>query len=168
MAKNKDNAIPHYEMLYIVSNQYTEDEVKPIVENVNKMIEKHDGKVTYSEVWGKKKFCYPINHKHHGYYFLVEFDSTGGKINEFDREMGLSNETVRHMIVAKKLRSALEIETEKRALEDQAKEKIKKEEEKEIKQEKEEEKEKIKIKKPVDLKDLDKKLDKILDTDDLL
>ncbi|MEA3449517.1 MAG: 30S ribosomal protein S6 [Patescibacteria group bacterium] len=168
MAKNKDNVISHYEMLYIVSNQYTEDEVKPIVDGVNKTIEKYDGKITYSEVWGKKKFCYPINHKHHGYYFLVEFDLVGSKINKFDRETGFNAEIVRHMIVAKKLRSVLEIEEEKRVAEGRAKAKIKQAEEKEIKEEKKEKKEKSKSKKAVDLEDLDAKLDKILDTDDLL
>ncbi|MCK5061242.1 30S ribosomal protein S6 [Candidatus Parcubacteria bacterium] len=163
MAKNKSNKTPHYEMLYIISNKFTEDELKPIRESIKKEIVDNGGAVTYSEEWGKKKFTYPIEHFHHGYYQLVEFDMEADKIASLDRVFRISNEILRHMLVAKPARSAKEIETEKRAAEKRVA-KIKEKEEKEIKKpEKKPEK-----KKQVDLKDLDEKLDKILETDDLL
>ena len=150
-------------MLYIISNKFTEDELKPIRESIKKEIVDNGGAVTYSEEWGKKKFTYPIEHFHHGYYQLVEFDMEADKIASLDRVFRISNEILRHMLVAKPARSAKEIETEKRAAEKRVA-KIKEKEEKEIKKpEKKPEK-----KKQVDLKDLDEKLDKILETDDLL
>ena len=163
MAKNKSNKIPHYEMLYIISNKFTEDELKPIRENVKKTIIDNGGAITYSEEWGKKKFTYPIEHFHHGYDQLVEFDMEADKIAPLDRVFRISNEVLRHMLVAKPTRSAKEIETEKRAAEKRIT-KIKEKEEKEIKKPEK----KLEKKKPVDLKDLDEKLDKILETDDLL
>ena len=168
MAKNKKNVRPHYEMLYIVSNRYTEEEVQPVVQSINGIIEKHGGAIGYQEVWGRKKLCYPINHEHYGYYFLTEFDLENNQANELNRELELNNEVVRHMIVSKKARSLEQIEAEKRAEEKRLQEKIKKAEEKEVKTDKEVKKEINESKKALNLKDLDEKLDKILDTDDLL
>lgn len=161
MARTKSSETPHYELLYIVSNKYTEDEVKPIVEKVRKIIEDNKCKITHSEDWGKRKLAYPIEHFTHGYYNLVEFDGEGESVANIDRVLRMSNEVLRHMVTSAKLKSAEEKRKEQEKLE-QAREKAEeKEEEKEVKQEKPKEKK-------VDLKDLDEKLDKILETDDLL
>ena len=70
MSKTKSSKIPHYELLYIVSNKYSEEELEPIKNKVNKIIEENGGKITFSEDWGKKKLCYPIKHFSYGYYLL--------------------------------------------------------------------------------------------------
>ncbi len=171
MAKNKSSKTPHYELLFIVSNQFTEDEVKPIVEEVKSIIEKHDGKVTYDEYWGKKELAYTINHFNHGYYALYEFDAQGEKMNQIDKELRMNRKVLRHQIVSKVFRTPEEIAAEKQA-EQEKTEKMREEKEKEENGEKEEEtkkkeKEDKKAEK-VNLKELDDKLDKILETDDLL
>lgn len=165
MARNKKSIIPHYEMLYIVSNQFTEDELKPIVEKVNKLIEDKGGKITYAEAWGKKKFAYPIKHFNHGYYSLVEFDLEGRIVQEINEIMRMDSEILRHNIVARKVRTVEEIKEEKKKSEEIALKKVEEKKEEEIKKV-EEKKETPKEK--VNLKDLDEKLDKILETDDLL
>lgn len=167
MARNKKSGIPHYEMLYIISNKYTEKEVEPIQEEVKKIIEKHDGKVTYSENWGKKKLMYPINHFNHGYYALYEFDAEAKNMNKINDEMRLDNKVLRFMIVSKKARTESEIKEEKLRAQEILKQEAKETEEKIEAKEKKEETPK-KEEKKVDLKELDDKLDKILDTDDLL
>lgn len=154
-------------MLYIVSNQFTEDELKPIVERVHKLIEDKGGKITYSEAWGKKKFSYPIKHFNHGYYNLVEFDLEGRKLNDINHIFRMDSEILRHNIVARQVRTPEEIKEEKKRSEEIAMQKVTKEKEEEDK--KEEEKAKAETpKEKVNLKDLDEKLDKILETDDLL
>jgi len=165
MAKNKSNITPHYELLFIISNKYSKDELKPIVENVGKIITNNKGKITYSEEWGKKKLAYPIKQFSYGYYFLIEFDLPEGELIKINDTLRMSNEVLRHMTVAKKVQSTEEIKEEKEKIEKREARAIKaKQEEKE----KEEKKEPKKDKEKVDLKDLDEKLDKILDTDDLL
>lgn len=169
MAKNKKSEVPHYELLYIISNQFTEEEVEKINGTVKKLIEDNSGKITFSEVWGKKKFCYKINNFSHGYYNLYEFDCDAEKIQKINQELRLSHEVLRHMLITKPKRTLEEIEEEKRiSLESVQKEA--KEAQAEIKKNEESE-EKKEIKKPakkVDSKELDAKLDKILETDDLL
>jgi len=138
MSKAKTSQIPHYELLYIVSNKYSEEEIKPIIAKVNKLIVDNEGKITNSQEWGKKKLAYPIQHFNYGYYNLVEFDCGGEKLKKINKEMRIDSDILRFQIVAKK------IKTEKEKLE------------------------KEKTKGKVNLKDLDEKLDKILETDDLL
>src|SRR3989339_765998 len=157
MAKSKKSGISHYELLYIISNKFTEEELKPIMEKVNKFVTGNGGTITYSEEWGNKKMAYPINHFNFGYYNLLEFDAEGSKLQEIDKVLRLSHDVLRHQIVVKKMRTEEEIKKEK----EKTKEEIKKEE-----KPKEEERTTTKVK--VDLNDLDAKLDKILDTNDLL
>jgi len=121
MSRTKKITEPHYELLYIVSNKYTEQETAPIAEKIKKLIKDSGGEVTYSEDWGKKKLAYPINHFNHGYYFLIEFDLTGAKLNWVDTEIKHMSEVLRHQIVSKRKRSLEEIENEKRIIEKQAK-----------------------------------------------
>jgi len=158
MARNKPNETPHYELLYIVSNKYSEEELKPIMERVNKVITDHGGEITYTEEWGKKKFAYTIDHFKHGYYNLVEFDLPEGNLNEIDRTLQMDSDILRHMTVAKRKRTAEEIDQEKKK-KAEPKPEPEKDKQEESKPQKDEEK--------VDMEQLDEKLDKILETDDL-
>lgn len=166
MSKTKKITEPHYELLYIISNEYSEDEVKPIVAKVNQLITEKGGEITHSEDWGKKRLAYPIKHFKYGYYNLVEFNLKGEEMTNVDRALRLMNEVLRHQIVVKKIKTEAEI-----AKEIEIKKKIAaktaKEEETKNKQEKEAV-EKKKDSKKIGLEDLDEKLDKILETDDLI
>ena len=99
-----------------------------------------------------------------GYYFLVEFDLESDKLKNVDKNLRMSSEILRHQIVAKTKRTAEEIKSEKEMVEKKMVEKKIAEDKAEEQKEEEAKKEAKKM----DLKDLDEKLDKILDTDDLL
>jgi len=162
----KEERITHYELLYIVSNQFTEEETKPIIANVNDFIEKNGGKITYEEFWGKKKLAYKIKQFNHGYYILAEFDLSTDKLQAVNNHIRLSHEIIRHMIVTRAPRTLEQIKSEKEKAEELFKKTcdkkdVKVEEKVEVKKEKEVVSDKI------DLKDLDEKLDNILKTDNL-
>lgn len=166
MAKNKSSEIPHYELLYIIPNVYTEDDVKGIQENVNKLIESMQGKITHTENWGKKKFCYPIKHNHHGYYQLVEFDLEAEKLDKIHTELRMNHEILRHMIVNKIILTPEQVASEKKrqdALIAERNARFPKEEPAKVAA--------VPVKesaKKISAKELDDKLDKILETNDLL
>lgn len=160
MAKNKSEKMPHYELLFIIPNKFSEDEAKEIVKTAHAIITNNSGTITYTEIWGKKKLSYPIKSFQYGYYFLAEFDCLGEKINKINTELRLSNEILRHIIVAKEAKTAEEIKEEKKKIDKKI-----------IARAQAEAKEEIKEKKPqetMNLQDLDEKLDRILETDDLL
>ncbi len=162
MSKVKSSDISHYELLYFIPNKFTEEEIKPMIEQVGKIITNKGGNITLTEEWGKKRLAYPIKNLGYAYYILVEFDSEGGKLKEIDRALRMMSEIFRHQIVVKKVKSAEEIK--------KAKEISKKIAVREAKEKEETlcQKEKPKKKEKVDMEGLDKKLDKILETDDLL
>lgn len=157
MSKTKKNTVAHYELLYVISNQYTENEIKPIIEKISDLIKKNKGEITLIEEWGKKKLAYKIKTFAFGYYVLVEFDVEAINIKDIDHALRMSKEILRYMIVVKKKKTPQEIKEvqkrmEKRKEEDKKKEKAEKE----------------KGTGEVNLSELDKKLDKILDTNDLI
>lgn len=161
MSKVKSSETPHYELLYIISNKFSEDEVKPIVAKVNSLVASNQGKITLAENLGKKRLSYPIKGFRYGYYLLAEFDMAGENLINLDRALRMMNEVLRHQIITKTVKTAEQIARDKKIAEKIAARNVK--EEKEVKEKiKETDKEKV------DLKDLDEKLDKILETDDLL
>jgi small subunit ribosomal protein S6 len=183
MSKVKSLEKVHYELLYIIPNKFTEDEAKAIEEKVKKQIAVGEGEVTHAEDWGKKKLAYPIGGFNHGYYKLFEFDLAGAKLAELDNFLRLSNDVLRHQIVRIVKRTPEQIAADKKKSEDlAAMRKRAKEggvaEKKESAEEKtaglvaEEKKQPVEerksFKKKTELKDLDAKLDDILDTKDLI
>ncbi|MFH1412981.1 MAG: 30S ribosomal protein S6 [bacterium] len=152
MSKVKSSETPHYELLYIISNKYSEDEIEPIKEKVTKLIIDNQGKITKNDDWGKKRLAYPIKHFRHGYYHLLEFDLDGNKLKIVEDWLRLSEQILRHQIVKKEKIQAVStpLPIEKLApLADPNKlaEPI------------------TEPKKKIEFQDLDDKLDKILDSD---
>jgi small subunit ribosomal protein S6 len=185
MSKVKTSEKIRYELLFIIPNKFTEDEAKAIDEKVKNQIATVGGEVVYTEDWGKKKLAYPIANYNHGYYKLVEFDLEGAKLAELDTFLRLSNDVLRHQVIRVAKRSLEQIAADKKKSDELAKirkslkeggaekaEKTEKTEEKTsglVPAEKQQPAEERKsFKKKTDLKDLDSKLDDILDTKDLI
>ncbi|MDO9399403.1 MAG: 30S ribosomal protein S6 [bacterium] len=167
MSKVKSSAIPHYEILYIVANKYSEDEAKLIEKKINKVLIDRGGKITFNQAWGKKRLIYPIKSFTYGYYFLAEFDLAGSLLAQVDKDLRMMSDVLRHQIVVKKIKTAERIAKDKKIADKIAARGLK--EEKTIEdQKKVKEETKEKIKTEVNLKELDEKLDKILETSDLL
>jgi small subunit ribosomal protein S6 len=170
MSKSKASGPSRYELLFIVPNNYTEEEAKTIVAKVEGVVSEQGANIVYREFWGKKKLAYIIKQNHYGYYSLCEFDSEKNVIAKIDRTLRLSQEVLRHQIV-----SAVVLSDAERA-------KIKdKQEQSAVKNEKKDEKPiKEKAARPTavrteknesnkaELKDLDEKLEGILSAQDLL
>ncbi|MFP4514667.1 MAG: 30S ribosomal protein S6 [Parcubacteria group bacterium] len=198
MSKTKPSGPGHYEVLFIMANEYTEEEAKKISQDVEGIIAKYKGEITYKEFWGKKKLAYPIKHNHFGYYSLLEFDLETTALPDLNENLRLFDKIIRFQIIKRTKRTLEEINAEKakqealsknkdeketkekgdtatKKTEDDSTEKIKEEKKKESKEEvskeedkKKESKEEDKKEKEESLKDLDDKLDNILDAQDLI
>lgn len=197
MSKTKKTTEPHYELLYLISNKFTEDEVKTVAEKVEAIITANGAEITYRENWGKKKLAYPVKHFAYGYYLYVEFDIEGVKLAKLERAIRLAHDVLRHQIIVRSVRTIDMKEKPKQLFFDEPKkDKVApraegaapeaKEEAALVAVEKTEEpkavatkKEKEEVKAPkkaakapketkASLEELDAKLDKILETNDLL
>jgi small subunit ribosomal protein S6 len=156
MAKVKSSELPHYELLYLISNKYSEDEVKPIKTKVEQLITGNGGKITYQEDWGKKRLAYKIEQFGYGYYELVEFDLPGINLEKITNTLRLSKDILRSQVVKKHIRTEAEIKTDTEIAK-----KIAKRKETETADE-------ASNKAEIEDINLDDKLDKILETDNLL
>lgn len=175
----------HYELTYIVSIKYLDDELQKVVDTVTKMVKDLNGEITADANLGKQRLAYPIKHIHQGTYVVVEFDMPRDNMKKLDAQLKLKEEVLRHLIIKKRIKTEAEL-----AGEAKAQERLRKEKEAELQQV--EEAAKVKVKKetasvktasttkateklPVSpskdkdasMEDLDKKLDEIL-TDDIL
>ena len=160
--------IEHYELLYIITANFTAEEIKPVIAKVESLIKDNGGEITKTGELGKIKFAYPIKHQSHGYYQLAEFNLPTAKLKTINTALTLAPEILRFLAIKQKIKTEKEIAQEKAFQEKLAKRKG--EEIEKIKAEQEEIKEKPKKTKAekVSLEDLDKKLDEILDTDNIV
>jgi small subunit ribosomal protein S6 len=164
----------HYEILYILPVSLTPEETTPFVEKVASLIKDNGGEITKDDNLGKQKFAYPIKSQTHGYYFLYEFDLPKAHLAKLTRLIQLTPEVVRFMIVKKKIKTEKEITDEKELQEKLAKrkekeiEKMKADKESTATKTAEDKDKKTSGKEKMSLEDLDKKLDEILDTDEII
>lgn len=171
MSKTKKSGPGRYEMLFIIANNYTEDEAKQIISKTESLLEENSATIVYREYWGKKKLAYPIGQNHYGYYGLCEFETERQHILELNRLLSLSKEILRHQIISVPALNNEEREKIKQkqieaSVKDNKEEKNTKEKTEKI-NEKTEKTEK-KSNKKTDLKNLDEKLEGIINAKDLV
>ncbi len=89
----------NYELLYIVHPDL-EGSIEKITEKVAGFITKAGGKITSSEDLGKRKLAYKIAKNDFGIYSLVYFDIESVNLKDVERDLRLSEEIMRSMVVA--------------------------------------------------------------------
>jgi len=171
----------HYELMYIVPMSFTVNELPEVTKKVTAFLTERGAEIGKNESLGKLKFAYPLEKMSHGYYQLVEFDMDPANVLEVDTDLKLSNQVLRYILTKKKIKSEDELAAEQRLREkiaeqdkgkrsifdddvDEADERtpIKKKTVKApVKTEKTQEEK-------VSIEDLDKKLDAILEGEDML
>jgi small subunit ribosomal protein S6 len=164
----------HYEILYILPISLTPEETAPFVEKIAGYIKDNGGAITKDDNLGKQKFAYPIKALTHGYYFLYEFDLPKAHLSKLNRSIQLMPEVVRYLIVKKRIKTEQDLADEKATQERLAKrkekeiEKLKADKESSSAKATEDKDKKTSGKEKMSLEDLDKKLDEILDTDEIM
>ncbi len=99
MSKTKQGNIGKFELLYIVSNKFSEDEVNEIKPKIDEIITKNTGKIIKTQDWGKRRLAYPIKKFSFGYYILVIFEVDRKKIASINTLMNQMREILRFSIV---------------------------------------------------------------------
>jgi small subunit ribosomal protein S6 len=155
----------NYELLYIIPNQYTDDEAKKIKEKIDGMLRDHGAAIGTEENLGKKKLAYPIGQTANGYYFLTEFElEDGTKLQTINNLLRLDKEILRAQIVSKKKLTPEEIEKNRKREAHRAKATAERTEKAVTSQPAIRTGEEKKAK----MKNLDEKLEEILKVDDLV
>ncbi|MEG2018869.1 MAG: 30S ribosomal protein S6 [Synergistaceae bacterium] len=86
-----------YEMVIILEadledHKLVSEEVAEVVRGLGAEVEKID-------LWGKKKFAYPIEKKLEGFYILYTFKLDPAQVKELERLLSLKTQIIRQMVV---------------------------------------------------------------------
>ncbi len=88
-----------YEVLFALSVKNGEEAVEAAKEKIVSLIA-DNAEIVAQDVWGKRKFAYPINYQNEGYYVLVYFKSAPSFVAELTRVLGITEEALRYMVLA--------------------------------------------------------------------
>jgi small subunit ribosomal protein S6 len=90
-----------YEILYIVRPDVEESDLPNVTRTVEGLIENLDGTVQQTNVWGKRRLAYEVEHLREGHYILTDFAIEPGRVPEMEATLKISDNVFRHLIVRK-------------------------------------------------------------------
>lgn len=91
-----------YECMTIHRSEIAEADIRARVDEIGALLTARGASVTETDVWGKRRFAYEINHLTEGYYSVVTFDvdeADLSPVEDLDRALNLHDAVVRHKIV---------------------------------------------------------------------
>lgn len=91
----------HYEAMYIVDADTSDEALEPIIEKYKKVIIDGGGEVTEAGKWekGRRQLAYEIEKKREGMYLMMQFQADTEAPKELDRIFRINDEVIRHLIV---------------------------------------------------------------------
>jgi small subunit ribosomal protein S6 len=87
-----------YELTLIFAAEL--EDHKAATEEIAEVVRGLGAEVDKMDLWGKKRFAYPIKKQQEGFYALVTMKMAPDQIKELDRVLGLRGSVLRHLIVA--------------------------------------------------------------------
>lgn len=73
---------------------------KAAIEEVAEVVRGLGAEVEKIDLWGKKRFAYPIKKQQEGFYALITMKMAPDQIRELDRVLSLRQQVLRHLVVA--------------------------------------------------------------------
>ena len=87
-----------YELMVIhdgdLDDVAVQDELKDVKSRVDAV-----GRVVRVDFWGKRRFAYEINHKHDGYYSVMDLLAEAGAMDPVERALRIADNVVRHKLI---------------------------------------------------------------------
>jgi len=90
----------NYELTYIIHPDLDESAFKKLNDLIASWIKDGGGKITKTDVWGKRKMAYAIRKQGEGQYVLLQIEMDPSFGSELERQLGLQESVLRFLIVA--------------------------------------------------------------------
>jgi small subunit ribosomal protein S6 len=90
-----------YEILYIVRPDVEETDLGDVTKRIETLIESLDGSIQRTNVWGKRRLAYEVDHLREGHYVLTDFQIEPARVPEMEASLKISDTVFRHLIVRK-------------------------------------------------------------------
>jgi small subunit ribosomal protein S6 len=89
-----------YELMVIIDGDAPEGTPERFRDRITEAVTAVGGEVKSTDMWGRRRFAYEINHKWEGVYFVMELLGPGGNsLDEMERSLRLADEIVRHKLL---------------------------------------------------------------------
>ncbi len=89
----------HYEIIYIINPNESDDEFNAIVEKFNNLIVNQKGVIIKTQKWGKQRLAYTVKKFNNGFYVLVDFCANPGVTTELERNLNLDDRIIKYQTV---------------------------------------------------------------------
>ena len=89
----------HYEIIYIINPNQSDDEFNEIVEKFNNLITAQKGIIIKTQKWGKQRLAYTVKKFNNGFYVLVDFCANPGVTTELERNLNLDDRILKYQTV---------------------------------------------------------------------
>lgn len=88
-----------YELMTILHPRLNADEVNQAVETIQNRITSAGGELIDTDVWGRRRLAYPIQHLLEGTYVLFTFRLAPGETRAIESWLRISESVLRHLLV---------------------------------------------------------------------
>lgn len=88
-----------YELVFIVRQDATSNQVEGLVQNYTKVVGDFGGKITKTEFCGLRTLAYPIKKNKKGHYVLLNIALSIEGMNEIERLIKINEDVIRHLVV---------------------------------------------------------------------
>jgi small subunit ribosomal protein S6 len=89
----------HYETIYILNPNLSDEEYHEIIDKFNKLIETQKGVIIKRQEWGKQRLAYAINKFNNGFYVLVGFCANPGVTAELERNCKIDDRILKYQTI---------------------------------------------------------------------
>ena len=89
----------HYELMVILDPEIEEKTVAPSLDKYLTVVTIGGGTVDKIDIWGRRRFAYPILKKSEGIYAVVDMTATPEIAQELDRQLGLNEAVLRTKLI---------------------------------------------------------------------
>jgi small subunit ribosomal protein S6 len=89
----------HYEIIYIINPNQTDDEFNEIIDKFNNLITAQKGIIIKTQKWGKQRLAYSVKKFNNGFYVLVDFCANPGVTTELERNLNLDDRIIKYQTV---------------------------------------------------------------------
>lgn len=89
-----------YELFLIFSMNLSEEDRDNLISKFCDIV-KSDGQVDNVDKWGRRRFAYPIQKQHEGFYVILSFQSGSKVPAEITRVAGITDGILRNLLVVK-------------------------------------------------------------------
>ncbi len=96
---NKEAEVKPYEVMIMLQPELRESEVKKHLKETEEFFTSIKGKITNTDVWGRKDLSYKIKQFTEGIYIVYNLELPTSEISELNEYLRLEKDIIRHIII---------------------------------------------------------------------